>query len=305
MAVATELHFGRAAAKLSIGQPTLSELVQRLEREVGTPLLRRTTRRVALTSAGVELLERATGILDDVAAAGAAVRRLGKGDVGTVRLGITPPVAPVLAPHLCAAMRAHTTDVELVVQRMWLHQLQRAITDNLVDVTITCGLVPDPAGVMNEVFCGEPLMVSVRTGHRFAKREAVALADLADETLGIPSEALFPAWVRAQRQLLESTGLSPRTVEICDNQVSASKWPSEPDVDWILTTASIADPDMAAAVLPVRPTHYVPFTLQWAPDRVPNAAVARFVRVALEADVPPGWISYTGDARHRENPTDP
>lgn len=290
MSVATELHFGRAAEKLHIGQPTLSELIQRLERELGTPLLRRTTRRVTLTSAGAELLRRATVILDDVAAAGAAVRRLAKGDSGTVRIGVTPPVAPVLAPHLCAAMRADAPDVDVVIRRMWLFQLKRAIVDDEVDVAITCGLVPDPPGVVSEVFCGEPLMVSVRFGHRLAERDAVTLDDLAVETLGVPSEALFPAWTIAQRQLLETAGVSYRTVEIGDNHISASKWPSQPDIDFIFTVASLVDPDMAAAVLPLTPTLYVPFMLQWAPERVRNTAVARFVRVALDSDVPSGWM---------------
>lgn len=63
VAVATELHFGRAAQQLHMGQPTLSELLKRLEREVGTPLLTRTTRRVSLTGAGTELLGRAKVIL--------------------------------------------------------------------------------------------------------------------------------------------------------------------------------------------------------------------------------------------------
>jgi DNA-binding transcriptional LysR family regulator len=302
VAVATELHFGRAAEKLHIGQPTLSELIQRLERELGTPLLRRTTRRVSLTTAGSELLRRATVILDDVAAAGAAVRRLAEGDAGMVRVGVTPPVAPILARHLDAAMRAHAPDVEVEVRRMWLFQLERAIVDDEVDVAITCGLVPDPPGVVSEVFCGEPLMVSVRFGHRYAERDAVTLADLADETLGVPSEALFPAWTLAQRQLLEGAGVSYRTVEIGDNQVSASKWPSEPDIDFIFTVASLVDPDMAAAALPLTPTLYVPFMLQWAPDRVRNAAVARFVRVALMSEVPSGWVSLTGNLREDQRP---
>lgn len=67
VAVATELHFGRAADRLHIAAPTLSELIRRLERELGTPLLTRTTRRVALTSAGAELLSRSKVILDEVA----------------------------------------------------------------------------------------------------------------------------------------------------------------------------------------------------------------------------------------------
>ena len=69
MAVATLLHFGRAAEELKIGQPTLSELVQRLELEVGTPLLTRATRPVHLTEAGAEFLVRARSLLEDAAEA--------------------------------------------------------------------------------------------------------------------------------------------------------------------------------------------------------------------------------------------
>jgi len=65
--------------------PTLSELIRRLERELGTPLFTRTTRRVALTSAGAELLARSKIILDEVAAAGAAVRRVAGGEAGARR----------------------------------------------------------------------------------------------------------------------------------------------------------------------------------------------------------------------------
>lgn len=90
VAVATELHFGRAARKLHMGQPTVSDLIRRLEREMGAQLMTRTTRRVALTSAGSELLGRAKVILDEVGSACAAVHRLSKGQAGTVRLGITP-----------------------------------------------------------------------------------------------------------------------------------------------------------------------------------------------------------------------
>src|SRR5256885_14325674 len=98
VAVAPELHFGRAAERLHIAAPTLSELIRRLERELGIPLFTRTTRQVALTSAGAELLTRAKVILDEAAAANAAVRRVADGEEGAVRRGITPPVAPALAP---------------------------------------------------------------------------------------------------------------------------------------------------------------------------------------------------------------
>lgn len=298
VAVATELHFGRAAERLHIGQPTLSELVRRLEREVGTPLLTRTTRRVAVTGAGMELLGRAKVILDDVAAATAAVRRIALGDAGTVRLGITPPVAPVLAPHLRAALELEAPEVELVVARMWLPDLARAVEDGSIDVAMTCGLVRDPPGVVSEVFGGEPLLVGLRASDRLAGLDVVSLADLARERLGIPSDALFPAWALAHRQALDSAGVAPPMVVLEATDLSATSWAAQPDVDWILMTASVAAAPAGTSTMPVTPTQLVPYTLQWNPDRAQTAAVARFVHLALTADLPPGWLTQPGHLRH-------
>ena len=133
--------------------PTLSELIRRLERELGTSLLTRTTRRVAMTSAGAELLARSKVILDEVAAADAAVRRVAAGEAGTVRLGITPPLAPVLAPHLISQFTTEAPHVTVNLQRMWLTAMTDALISGRIDVAITCGLIPAPEGIANEVFC--------------------------------------------------------------------------------------------------------------------------------------------------------
>jgi DNA-binding transcriptional LysR family regulator len=300
VAVATELHFGRAAQKLHMGQSTLSDLIQRLERELGTPLLMRTTRRVALSSAGAELLGRAEAILDEVASAAAAVHRLADGDTGTVRVGITPAVAAVLAPHLAASLRAAAPEVELIVRRMWLTDLTRAIVEGAIDVAITCGLVSDPPGVVSEVFCGEPLLVCVRPDHRLAKSAAVSFAQLEDETLGVHRQELFPAWALAQHQALEAGGVFPPTVELEATDLSACHWAAQRDVDWILTTSSIAGEQMTTPILPVIPTVVVPYTLQWNPDRAPSAAVGRFVQLALTVDVPPGWVTQRDHLHHSQ-----
>jgi DNA-binding transcriptional LysR family regulator len=281
-----------------MGQPVLSELVRRLEREVGTPLFTRTTRQVILTEAGVELLDRAKAILEDVRAADAAVRRIAGGEAGTVRLGITPPAAPALAPYLGAALRRAAPDVELVVQRMWLPDLERAIPEGKLDVAITCGLVSDPPGIVSEVFCSEPLVVGLRANHRLAARDTVALSDLACETLGMHSDALFPAWSMALRQVLDAAGVSPPTVELAGTDLSACRWPEQADVDWILTTAAIAGTDVT---VPLQPTQLLPYTLQWCPIRAKTAAVGRFVHLALSVDVPPGWVSQPDHLRHCNN----
>jgi len=154
-AVATELHFGRAAERLHIAPPTLSELIRRLERELGTPLFTRTTRQVALTSAGAELLTRSKVILDEAAAAKAAIRRVADGEEGTVRLGITPPAAPVLAPHLINLFTAEAPQVTVDLQRMWLPDLLGAVAAGDIDVALTCGPVSEPAGIATEVSFGD------------------------------------------------------------------------------------------------------------------------------------------------------
>lgn len=298
VAVATELHFGRAAEKLCIGQPTLSDLIRRLERELGAPLLTRTTRKVALTGAGQELLGRAKVILDEVAAAFAAVRRTAHGDIGTVRVAITPPVAPVLAPHLHGAVGEHLPNVAVAVQRMWLPDLTRALAEGTVDVAITCARLPDAPGVVNSVFCSEPLLVGLRPDHHLAGDAEVALEDLARSRLAVFSDTLFPALALAQRQALDSVGLSPPVVVLDATDLSASEWTNQPEATWILLTASLGTPP-GTTVRPIVPALTVPYTLQWSPERAQTAAVARFVRLALTHDVPPGWQLEPGHLRHR------
>lgn len=298
VAVATELHFGRAAEKLRIGQPTLSDLIRRLERELGAELLTRTTRKVAVTGAGQELLDRAKVILDEVAAASAAVRRTARGDTGTVRVAITPPVAPVLVPHLTGAAAEHLPDVAVSVRRMWLPDLTRALAEGTADVAITCARLPDAPGVVNTVFCSEALLVGLRPDHRLADHVEVALEDLARDRLGIPSDSLFPAWALAQRQALDSVGFTPPTVVIDATDLSASGWTNQLEATWILLTASLGTPS-GTTVRPLIPALTVPYTLQWSPKRAQTAAVARFVRLVLTHDAPPGWHLAPGHLRHR------
>jgi len=300
VAVATELHFGRAAERLHVAAPTLSELIRRLERELGTPLFTRTTRRVAMTSAGAELLTRAKVILDEVAAADAAVRRVAAGEAGTVRLGITPPVALVLAPHLIGQFTPEAPYVTVNLQRMWLPAMTDALISGRIDVAITCGLIPAPEGIANEVFCAEPLLVGMRPGHRLASQDTIALSDLAHDILGTSSADLFPAWALSQRQALEHAGISPPTIDLTDTELAATRWADQPDIDWILLIPSLAAAHATTVIRPTEPAQLVPFTLQWNPSRAHTTAVARFVHAALTSELPPGWHTQADHLHYRE-----
>jgi DNA-binding transcriptional LysR family regulator len=298
VAVATELHFGRAAEKLFIGQPTLSDLIKRLEREFGTPLLTRTTRRVALTEAGAELLLHSKTILDDVAAATTAIRRIAGGDGGTVRVGMTPPVAPILAPHLGQSFAAAVPGVECVLSPLWLPNLVQAVADGSVDVAITCGLLPDRDGLANEVFCSEPLLVGLRPGHRLAGQATVSLSDLAHEVLGAITPSLFPAWALVQHQALEAAGIAPPQTPLAVIDLAAAQWMEQPELDWIMITGSLTASHTDTVIRPLDSGYEVPFTLQWNPTRAQTPAVARFVHHALLTAPPPGWATGPAHLLH-------
>jgi DNA-binding transcriptional LysR family regulator len=301
VAVATELHFGRAAERLHVGQATLSESIRRLERDVGTPLFTRTTRRVALTAAGSELLDRAKVILDGIDDARAAVRRIGSGEGGTVRVGITPPVAPVLAPYLVELFSHLAPRVVVDVQRMWLPVLEQAVADGTIDVALTCGVVEGPADVVAEVFCAEPLLVALRPTHRLAAAATLSLADLAHDVLGTAQANLFPAWALSEQQALTAAGLAPPVVELRETDLAAHHWVAQDEAEWIMLIPSLVGGTRAGrpdVLKRLDPEVLVPFTLQWAPDRAPNAAVARFVHAALTADLPPGWRTQPGHLGH-------
>lgn len=298
-AVAAELHFGRAAVKLHLGQSTLSESVRRLERELGTPLFTRTTRHVALTSAGEELLIRVKVILDDVGSAAAAVRRIGDGDTGTVRVGITPPVAPILAPHLHDGAALSLPGVRLDVRRLWLPALAAAVADATIDVAITCGLVPDVDGVVSEVFCGEPLQIGLRSGHRLAQADGVALSELSGEVLGAPDPDLFPAWALCQHQALAAAGVDPPSLPLEASDLAASGWSEQTEIVWVLLVGSLGKSHTSTVIREVTPPQPVPYTLQWNPERAQTAAVARFVHFALTVSPPPGWTTQPGHLRHQ------
>jgi DNA-binding transcriptional LysR family regulator len=293
VAVATHLHFGRAAEQLNIGQPTLSELVQRLERELGTPLLFRATRPVHLTEAGAEFLLRARALLDDAAEAVTVVKRIGTGQSGTVRMGVTPPAAPVLVPHLRATLAEVAPDVDLVVARLWLPLLQQALADGTVDVGITCGRLDDVEGMSTRVFCAQPLLVGVRPEHPLAGEPAISLAALADQVRGATTESLFPAWSLAQQQALQTAGIAPRTVQLDAPDLAAARWTEHLDVDWILLIGSLTGGHVDTVIRPVTPRLDVPFTIRWRRTRMRTPAVRRVVEHVLTASPAPGFTALS------------
>src|SRR5271165_3497383 len=134
VALAEELPFGRAAARLNMTQPPLSRQLQQLEHVLGAELVQRSSRFVRLTAAGKALLVDARSILRASDEAALTVRKVAQGDGGIVTLGFIPAASYSLLPGLVASIAAEMPDVQLVLKEMVTAAQAEALAMGSIDV---------------------------------------------------------------------------------------------------------------------------------------------------------------------------
>jgi DNA-binding transcriptional LysR family regulator len=181
LAVAEELHFGRAAERLHLAQPPVSRTVRQLERDLGADLFIRSTRSVQLTAAGAALVAPAREILAAVDSARAKAIAADRGEAGTVKLAYAGASTHVLVGVLAREVRRTHPGIEfrLNSQDFALPALARVLRG---DVDISLGRWDFvPAGVKSRIIVQEHLVMAVPASHRLASQEGVHLAELAGE----------------------------------------------------------------------------------------------------------------------------
>lgn len=186
VAVAEELHFGRAAARLHMTQPPLTRQVQTLERELGVELFDRSGRAIRLTPAGRVFLGDARRLLRDAETAVLAVRRIPTGEQGTVAVGFTAASAPAVLGPLLALMRRELPGVDVVLHEMVTAEQLDALSGGTLDLGLVRPPVSRPELSSREVR-REPLLVALPRGHRLAERDSVRVEDLDGEDVVMPS----------------------------------------------------------------------------------------------------------------------
>lgn len=212
-AVAEELHFGRAAARLAIAQPALSRQVQQLEQELGTPLLRRTQRRVELLPAGALLLERSRSLQQDLARALADTRRTGAGELGKLALGFIHSSTYGLLPPVISRFRRLYPGIQLE-----LHELPiTAQLAGLVRGTIDLGLLrvqAAPAELEVLPVMADPFVLAVPAKHPLAARTRVRLKAIADEPLVMFSREGAVLLHERIHAMFEQAGVRPQVAQV-------------------------------------------------------------------------------------------
>lgn len=185
VAVAEELSFSRAAAKLRLAQPSLSAQIRRLEEELGLVLLDRSRRHVALTKAGVVFLQDAKDLLARADAAVKRARDAADERTGEMRVATVGSLTLAFLPASLTRFRSAFPDVKLAVSEMSTADQVTKLTKGQIHLGFIAAPFPNQAGsqrLTSELLIRSPIMVVMNPSHSLAARNHVALGDLAEET---------------------------------------------------------------------------------------------------------------------------
>jgi DNA-binding transcriptional LysR family regulator len=191
IAVADDLHFRRAAARLHVAQPWLSHQIRQLEEELGVALLERTKRHVQLTEAGLHFLQEVKQGVAQLEGAVQTAKRAARGEVGELRLGIVSSITSEIFPTILRVFRERYPDVELTLLELSTH----AQLEELQQDRIKIGFVRLPIeaeGLNVELIVKERLVAALPEAHRLTDSAQVPMAELAREPLILFPRAAAP-----------------------------------------------------------------------------------------------------------------
>lgn len=210
--LAEELHFGRAAARLGIAQPPLSQQIQRLEAMLEVKLLERTSRRVQLTDAGQAFRVEAERILLAMDGAVTAARRAGRGEAGELKVAFAATVMFLALPRIIREFRDQFPGVHLDLREMPTGPQLAALHAGEIDIGFVREPRPD-ASLEIETVMREPLRIAVNRTHPLAARATLAVKHLADEPFVLFPAELAPGLHAQVMGLCRAAGFEPRIVE--------------------------------------------------------------------------------------------
>lgn len=293
LAVAQELHFGRAAARLYISQPSLSNQIHNLERILGTDLFVRTSRQVALTPAGRALLEEAPIALGALERAAERARLAGAGIAGTVRLGYAPMAGYETLSAILTAVEHDCPNLTVIASEHFSSVVPGRVLAGELDVGLA--LFPQPMrGVRSRLLRMEPLALLLGRHHRLAEADPVPVASLAGETLLLFPRELAPGYYDRVVAACEQHGFQPEVRAFTDPPPQAmvarlrtTREVGLPPASFAYHTAA-ADHGVVARKI-VEPEITVEWSILW-PARAQSEASSRFLESARRCSEESGWL---------------
>lgn len=211
LAVAEELHFGRAAVRLNISQPPLSQQIQQLEKEIGIQLFERTRRSVHLTDAGRVFQKEAYNVLESLERGISKARLTSRGETSWLSVGFIGSSTYALLPGILREFRQKYPEVDLVLQEIKSSEQNRALQKRQIHISFARFPKIEPELVFETIY-QEHLVAAVPANHFLTRQKSLKLSDLANAPF-----ILFPnqpsAHAEYTLQVFAKAGLSPRIVQ--------------------------------------------------------------------------------------------
>lgn len=254
VAVAEELHFGRAAERLHIAQPPLSQQIRHLEDELGVALLERNSRNVRLTAAGAVFLTQARKVLDAAGAASEAARRAAQGETGALSIGFVRSATYEFLPRAIRSFSERFPEVALNLVEMTSSEQVEAVEQRRIHL----GLVRPPIDtreLARVIVTRERLVIALPRNHPLAARRTLALKDLANEHFILFPRYPRPSWADYIVTLCREAGFEPRT---------------GPMTVEVLTGISLVGAGLGVAVVPVSVQNLYPEDVVYREFRPPR-----------------------------------
>lgn len=279
MAVSEELHFGRAARRLHIAQPALSQQIKHLERELGAMLLARTKRRVALTEPGRAFLVEARRALAAALEAVRAARRAAPGEIGQLRVGYVDLATWLTFPAILRAFRQKYPAVDVTLTELHREPQREALVRGELDVGFFT-LRERDTGLAGERVALDPLVVALPEEHRLVAQREIPLSALAEEPWVLFPRELRTYYVELVLENCAAAGYVPRIAQEAAQLHTLSGLVSAGVGVTLLPGSMAAAPRAGVVFRPVAGTApRLPLHVVWRTGDLPPAA-ERFVAVA-------------------------
>jgi DNA-binding transcriptional LysR family regulator len=219
LAVAEELHFGRAAARVHIAQPPLSKQIQQLEQEIGVQLFKRSKRSVELTDAGKIFQIEALGILKSLENAIKKAKLAGWGDAGWLSVGFIASSAYDVLPIIIKEFKKRHPEIELVLQEIQSLEQNQALREGRIHVSLA-RFPKAEAGLVFETIYSDQLIIALPQSHPLNKKKSLKLSDLANEPF-ILQPPLPSPHAKNTMQIFANAGITPQIVQAVEETHTA------------------------------------------------------------------------------------
>lgn len=207
--LAEEGHFTRAAQRLSMAQPPLSQAIQRLERALGVQLLERNTRHVVLTPAGEAFAADAQYLLDAHISAEQRAVRIARGTEGTLRIGFISGVSYAAVPRLIGEIRNALPAVRVHLHQRTSPELATMVRDGRLDIALVRAPLTDAGGLDTRLLEDEPLICALPVTYELASMSQISLSDLRTEAFALPSVSELPGLAELIYAICRAEGFEP------------------------------------------------------------------------------------------------